>query len=228
MDFISISPSDDDLFKQDQDHHSPSWKLPRHLRTWDPASSGPKAVQEVSELKKHQFRLIHGPYPAWFISPQHSRLPIVRPTNPQCLPAHLLQQQRENEEYLEQKFAVEDKSNLPPLFWQHWPNNSLVATLPCSGEISRPAFISKITLQKNLKDKGIVFHQTGNKAKLFSTLMSACSISTSSLPGEVVKRTPTRRDTPIKGTVQSNTTAQRQHKSSNKRQTKILSQTDWL
>ena len=59
-----------------------------------------------------------------------------------------------------------------------------------------------------------------NKAKLFSTLMLACSINTSSLPVEVITCIPTNCDVNVlvKGTVQLNPTAQRQQKEQQQKQ----------
>ena len=74
------------------------------------------------------------------------------------------------------------------------------------------------TLQKTLRDKGIQFHRTDNKTKLFNHLTSArhahSSADTSSLPDDVITHTPTaRRDVnaPIKGPVQLNPPIQQQN-----------------
>ena len=65
-----------------------------------------------------------------------------------------------------------------------------------------------------------MFHRTDNKAKLFSTLMSARSVNTRSLPGDVIMHNSTRCDVDalVKGTVQSNTTAQRTQKEQQQKQ----------
>lgn len=62
-----------------------------------------------------------------------------------------------------------------------------------------------VTLQRALKDRGIPFHRTDNKAKLINSLMSAChgrSVNTSALPDDIILLIPFTRhnvSTSIKG-----------------------------
>ena len=155
MDFVSLSPSDD---------LSDEIRITIHLRpSTFPSSPYPRLRFQwpYSRLGRKRVRRAPTSSHPWFVSclvhlPSTAKIIIVRLTTPPCLPAHLLPQQRQDEEILEHEVTVAEvrrsspqfadsftskKRSLPPSFCQHQPNNSPVATSPRSGEFPQLAFI---------------------------------------------------------------------------------------
>ena len=206
MDFVSLSPADDNLFRRDHDHHSweadnfPLSPYPRPRFQWPKSRLGRERVRRST--------LSH----PWFASHlghlySTSMITIVRTTTPPCLPATAERRRNFlNRKSLSPQFADSfppERQSLPPSFRQ----NNLASILKNHWSDSSHS-------RGNFKRQRNSVSPIGHKAKLSSTLMLARSVNTSSLPGDIITRTPTRRDgsASVKTTLQLNTTAQRPQK----------------
>ena len=126
MDFISLSPSDDDLFRQSQDHHSSeadNFPITSVPETPIPVAQEPS--RKRASLKSNSISLI-GSHPAWFTSPKHPRLPkftrlLLRVSQPTSLRSKERTRKFQNRESLMLQltncFAPERRSLLPSFRW---------------------------------------------------------------------------------------------------------------
>ena len=205
MDFVSLSPSDD---------LSDEIRITIHLKPTtfpSPPYPRPRFQWPYSWLGRERVRRAPTSSHPWFAShlvnlSSTSKIIIVRPTTPLCLPVHLLPQQREDEEIPEQKVTVAAVCHSLPT--PSTPRSSantgrttrrsqrlhapVSSPDQLSSSIVTDCTMTVATPQKTLNDKWILFHRMDYKAKV-SPRASELLPSTPALFGVMSLRT---RNTP--------------------------------
>ena len=197
MDFVSLSPSDDDLF----DRHQEDQILNHHQSTsQDPTGSFPTASVPETPLPAARmpsgkratptpvFSTVHIPPGSSLLNIQNysssedsSASPSRSPPSTKSPPSAKRERSGPKTVHRRRRDSPTPSPTRLALAHRHRPDTSLTTRsgsrhrFPGCLPDSKISDWTVVTLHKTLKEKGIPFHRSDNKAKLFNKLMSASS-----------------------------------------------------